>query len=192
MYLNRGTGLLGHKSSSIMRPALSWVIATIVRFSCTIASQYGEISEFGECSQSLLDSDPHQVLPTVSPERPGRAPAPDRPTQPRPGSPLDRGDGAGRLRQVHPGELVAEHLRTAQRGVALPAHLSIVGFDDIKLAGYLHPALTSVHQPYEEIACQAVELLVEMIRERAIQQPAPHIRIPPELVKRDSCAPPRR
>ena len=76
-------------------------------------------------------------------------------------------------------------------GVAVPADLSIVGFDDIKIAGYLHPALTTVHQPYEEIACQAVELLLEMIRDRAIPQPAPHVVIPPQLVKRDSCAPPK-
>ena len=80
----------------------------------------------------------------------------------------------------------------AEHGVAVPADLSIVGFDDIKIAAYLHPALTTVHQPYEEIACQAVELLLEMIRDRAIPQPAPHVIIPPQLVKRDSCAPPRR
>ena len=79
----------------------------------------------------------------------------------------------------------------AEHGVAVPADLSIVGFDDIKIAGYLHPALTTVHQPYEEIACQAVELLLEMIRDRAIPQPAPHVVIPPQLVKRDSCAPPK-
>ena len=75
----------------------------------------------------------------------------------------------------------------AEHGVAVPADLSIVGFDDIKIAGYLHPALTTVHQPYEEIACQAVELLLEMIRDRAIPQPAPHVVIPPQLVKRDSA-----
>jgi len=79
----------------------------------------------------------------------------------------------------------------AEHGVAVPADLSIVGFDDIKIAGYLHPALTTVHQPYEEIACQAVELLLEMIRDRAIPQPVPHVVIPPQLVKRDSCAPPK-
>jgi DNA-binding LacI/PurR family transcriptional regulator len=79
----------------------------------------------------------------------------------------------------------------AEHGVAVPADLSIVGFDDIKIAAYLHPALTTVHQPYEEIACQAVELLLEMIRDRAIPQPAPHVVIPPQLVKRDSCAPPK-
>ena len=79
----------------------------------------------------------------------------------------------------------------AERGVAVPSDLSIVGFDDIKIADYLHPALTTVHQPYEEIACQAVALLVEMIRDRAIPQPAPHIKIPLQLVIRDSCAPPK-
>jgi DNA-binding LacI/PurR family transcriptional regulator len=79
----------------------------------------------------------------------------------------------------------------AEVGIAVPGDVSIAGFDDIKIAGFLHPSLTTVHQPYEEIACQSVELLLEMIRDRAIPQPAPHIRIPPELVKRDSCAPPK-
>ena len=79
----------------------------------------------------------------------------------------------------------------AELGIAVPGDVSIAGFDDIKIAGYLHPALTTVHQPYEEIACQAVELLLEMIRDRAIPQPAPHLTIAPELVKRDSCAPPK-
>jgi LacI family transcriptional regulator len=79
----------------------------------------------------------------------------------------------------------------AEHGLAVPADLSIVGFDDIKIASYLHPALTTIHQPYEEIACQAVDLLLEMIRDRAIPQPAPHVVIPPYLVKRDSCAPPK-
>ena len=80
----------------------------------------------------------------------------------------------------------------AEHGIAVPADLSIVGFDDIKIAAYLHPALTTVHQPYEEIACKAVELLLGMIRDRAIPQPAPHVIIPPQLVKRDSCAPLRK
>jgi DNA-binding LacI/PurR family transcriptional regulator len=79
----------------------------------------------------------------------------------------------------------------AENSVSVPDDVSIAGFDDIKIAAYLHPALTTVHQPYEEIACRAVELLLEMIRDRAIPQPAPHVRIPPELVKRDSCAPPK-
>ncbi len=79
----------------------------------------------------------------------------------------------------------------AENGIAVPADLSIVGFDDIKIAAYLHPALTTVHQPYEEIARQAVEMLLEIIRDKAIPQPAPHLTIAPELVKRDSCAPPK-
>lgn len=80
----------------------------------------------------------------------------------------------------------------AVNGLSVPGDISIAGFDDIKIASYLHPSLTTVRQPYEEIAQQAVEILLEIIREKAIPQPAPHLTIAPELVKRDSCAPPRQ
>jgi DNA-binding LacI/PurR family transcriptional regulator len=79
----------------------------------------------------------------------------------------------------------------AEHGISVPGDVSIAGFDDIKIAAYLHPALTTVHQPYEEMACRAVDLLLEIIRDKAIAQPIPHFTIPPELVKRDSCAPPK-
>jgi DNA-binding LacI/PurR family transcriptional regulator len=79
----------------------------------------------------------------------------------------------------------------AEAGVAVPRDVSIAGFDDIKIAGYLHPSLTTVHQPYEEIACESVKLLLEIIRDKAIPQPAPHLTIAPELVRRESCAHPK-
>jgi len=79
----------------------------------------------------------------------------------------------------------------AVQGVAVPDDISIAGFDDIKIASYLHPSLTTVRQPYEEIARESIEILRDIIREKAIPQPAPQLTIAPELVKRDSCAPPR-
>jgi LacI family transcriptional regulator len=80
----------------------------------------------------------------------------------------------------------------AEQGIAVPRDVSIAGFDDIKIARYLHPSLTTIHQPYEGIARKAVDLLLEIIRDRAIPEPVPHVTIPPDLVKRESCAPPRQ
>lgn len=79
----------------------------------------------------------------------------------------------------------------AVNGVAAPGDISIAGFDDIKIAGFLHPSLTTVRQPYEGIARQAIEMLREIIRDKTVPQPTPHLIIAPELVKRDSCAAPR-
>ena len=39
-----------------------------------------------------------------------------------------------------------------ERGVAVPKDVSVVGFDDIVLAGLYNPPLTTVRQPLEEMA----------------------------------------
>ena len=78
------------------------------------------------------------------------------------------------------------------RGVAVPADVSIIGFDDIKLAAYIRPALTTVRQPIQAIACRAVQLMVQMVRQDGAPQPAPHVLEAPELIIRDSCAAPRQ
>lgn len=74
-----------------------------------------------------------------------------------------------------------------ERGIRVPQDLSVVGFDDIDLAEYVAPKLTTVAQPIEEIGLRVAELLV-----RRINQPttAPTKTIlPVKLVVRDSTAP---
>ena len=44
--------------------------------------------------------------------------------------------------------------------IAVPAELSIVGFDDIHLAGYINPPLTTIAQPKYELGVIAAELLL--------------------------------
>jgi DNA-binding LacI/PurR family transcriptional regulator len=45
-------------------------------------------------------------------------------------------------------------------GISVPHQVSIVGFDDIPLAEFTAPPLTSVHQPMGEMAELAVSLAI--------------------------------
>lgn len=75
-------------------------------------------------------------------------------------------------------------------GWAVPADLSIVGFDDMKVGAYVRPALTTICQPMEELGRKAVELLLTMIEAEESCDPCPRLVLEPELVVRESCAPP--
>lgn len=46
-------------------------------------------------------------------------------------------------------------------GLAVPDEVSVVGFDDIHLASYLRPGLTTVHQPIQELGRRAAAMLLE-------------------------------
>jgi DNA-binding LacI/PurR family transcriptional regulator len=74
-------------------------------------------------------------------------------------------------------------------GWAVPADLSIVGFDDMEVAVYVRPALTTVRQPMEELGRKAVELLLSMIEGVMPCDPCPRVVLEPELIIRDSCGP---
>ncbi|MFE7975990.1 LacI family DNA-binding transcriptional regulator [Streptomyces shenzhenensis] len=52
----------------------------------------------------------------------------------------------------------------AERGLAVPDGLSVVGFDDLPVARWSVPALTTVRQPLAEMAATALRLLVRMAR----------------------------
>jgi DNA-binding LacI/PurR family transcriptional regulator len=79
-------------------------------------------------------------------------------------------------------------LRAAtDRGLSVPGDLSIVGFDDILLARYASPSLTSVSQPREAMGRIAAELAIERSGNR---QRTPERRIlDVTLVTRESTGP---
>lgn len=74
-----------------------------------------------------------------------------------------------------------------QRGVHLPQQLSIVGFDDVVLARYLYPALTTMHYPVEQMARCAAQLAIQLYQ--GITPPPSSNHFNAELVIRDSVAP---
>lgn len=75
-----------------------------------------------------------------------------------------------------------------QRGLRCPQDVSLVGFDDIRFAQYLHPKLTTVSQPKEQIGHEVVRLLLDILGGRATA--LQNVTLPHELVIRESTAPP--
>jgi len=70
------------------------------------------------------------------------------------------------------------------RGLRVPDEIALIGYDDLPLAAYTSPPLTSVHQPIGEMGAHAVRVLIEQIRG---QSPVTSVRLPARLVVRDSC-----
>lgn len=52
-----------------------------------------------------------------------------------------------------------------ERGLTIPNDIALVGFDDIPLARYVDPPLTSVHLPAAELGRQAGRIIVGLIQE---------------------------
>ena len=76
----------------------------------------------------------------------------------------------------------------AERGLQVPRQLSVVGFDDIEVSRYLHPALTTVGQCIGALGEQVAARLLERIRtpDLAVTQRL----IEPILLLRESSAAP--
>jgi LacI family transcriptional regulator len=72
-----------------------------------------------------------------------------------------------------------------EEGVNIPEDISIIGYDDIEIAKYITPKLTTIRQNREEIGKTAVDLLVKQINEKAKLKI--NKIIPVEIVVRDSC-----
>ncbi len=71
------------------------------------------------------------------------------------------------------------------KGLGVPGDIAIIGFDDIALASFISPRLTTVAQPKHEMGAIAVELLVERIKEK--KRPSTKVILPVHLVVRESC-----
>jgi LacI family transcriptional regulator, xylobiose transport system transcriptional regulator len=71
----------------------------------------------------------------------------------------------------------------------IPEDLSVVGFDDLPVAQWVGPPLTTIRQPLLEMAATASELVLSMARGKTPAQP--RVELMTELVVRESTAPPR-
>ncbi|BDZ42182.1 LacI family transcriptional regulator [Paraoerskovia sediminicola] len=76
-----------------------------------------------------------------------------------------------------------------ERGCRVPQDVSVVGFDDVALAGYLWPPLTTVRQDFQKIGSELVRLLAEQM-DTGRHLSDVHVTVPVELLVRESSAPP--
>ncbi len=110
---------------------------------------------------------------------------------------FDKGIIAGReLLQIQPklsaifacndesasGVLLVAH----EMGIRVPEELSVAGFDDFSISEKIWPPLTTVHQPVDEIAEQAIELLIGLMNNKP--QEILQKKVPATLVLRNSTS----
>jgi len=67
----------------------------------------------------------------------------------------------------------------------IPEDFCIIGFDDIRLASFVYPPLTTVRQPMLEMGALAVKMLLKIIEEGEFNQKKEILE--PKLIIRESC-----
>jgi DNA-binding LacI/PurR family transcriptional regulator len=80
-------------------------------------------------------------------------------------------------------------LRAARRlGIDVPGDLSVIGYDNLPVAAWTDPALTTVNQPLRDMAGTATRMLLDLAR--GVELATSRIDLVTELVVRESTAPP--
>ena len=78
----------------------------------------------------------------------------------------------------------------AEAGRSVPRDVSVVGFDDIQLAGHVHPPLTTLRQDKAGLGAEAGRALIALIGGEGDEPEA--VTLPVELVVRGSTTSPPR
>jgi LacI family transcriptional regulator len=73
-----------------------------------------------------------------------------------------------------------------QRGLRVPQDLSVVGFDDLPVARWVSPPLTTVRQPLAEMGRAAAQMLAELIEGLPLR--TGRVELSTELIVRESTA----
>ena len=73
-----------------------------------------------------------------------------------------------------------------EQGYRVPQDISVISIDDIEMARYFTPMLTTVHIPINELGRQAAKTLIDRIENGHILPIK--IELPFSLSWRDSCA----
>jgi LacI family purine nucleotide synthesis repressor len=74
--------------------------------------------------------------------------------------------------------------RLQQLGVRVPEDISVIGYDNIELAEYFSPPLTTIHQPKRRVGKNAFEILLERIKDKGHEKRI--FEMHPEIIERHS------
>ena len=100
---------------------------------------------------------------------------------------LDSGAGHTALFVANDLAAVGALAAAAERGVAVPADVSIVGYDGMALAGLRSLSITTIAQPLAQIGAEAATLLFQRIDDPA--RPPAYFGVEPRLIVRNSTGP---
>jgi DNA-binding LacI/PurR family transcriptional regulator len=74
------------------------------------------------------------------------------------------------------------------RGLAIPEDISVIGFDDLPIARYTEPPLTTVRQPMAQMGAMAMTVMLDLLTG---SKSSHNIKVPGELVVRASVGRPK-
>ena len=72
-----------------------------------------------------------------------------------------------------------------QAGLSIPQDMAVIGYDDIEIAQYMTPPLTTIHQPKDELGELAIDVLIHRIIQPTLQQQ--RLQLTPILMERGSA-----
>ncbi|WP_170974800.1 substrate-binding domain-containing protein, partial [Escherichia coli] len=72
-----------------------------------------------------------------------------------------------------------------QAELQVPQDIAVIGYDDIELASFMTPPLTTIHQPKDELGELAIDVLIHRITQPALQQQ--RLQLTPILMERGSA-----
>ena len=70
--------------------------------------------------------------------------------------------------------------------IKVPEDISIAGYGDIKIASTYRPRLTSIKEPYYDIGAVAIRWIIKELKGEELEKN--HIKLPFQILKRESCA----
>ena len=72
-------------------------------------------------------------------------------------------------------------------GLRVPQDISVIGYDDIPLASFFDPPLTTIRQPMDEFGRHGAQLLIEAVQNS--KYTPKQVRLDTQIIKRNACAP---
>jgi LacI family transcriptional regulator len=109
----------------------------------------------------------------------------------RGGELLDLDEAKGRPTAIFAGsdqQALGVYEAARLRGLRVPQDLSVVGFDDLPVARWVSPPLTTVRQPLAEMGRVAAEMLAELVEGATLR--TRRVELSTELIVRESTASP--